>query len=200
MEKRKSKFRIALSVLALAGVIFILEKTESHAYGQFSSATEKSSGNNSESACVLESEAQKYLDEIYGFSPNHFGVSKPKLMFNTKDNPHIGERIAVGKEDGKNITIFEKGFEELYGDTCSKASLARLQSTIAHEYAHHIDFNSGLIKKELKTKNLEYSAELGGEHALFELVWQKENPKAGKINTQWEKEEIEIIKKDLISI
>lgn len=199
MTKRQKRFRIGFSVLALLGVLFILERTEVSA-GQAYATAIKSPANNAASACILESEAQKYLDEIYEFSPDHFEVSKPKLVFNTEDNLYVGNKVVVGKSDGKNITVFEKGLEYLYGKNCSENSSARLQSTIAHEYAHHIDFNSGLIKKELDTKNLEYSAEVGGEHALFELVWNKENPKAAKISTEHEKEEIENLKKKLALI
>lgn len=199
MTKRQKRLRIGFFIIALLGVLFVLGKTELSAESQFYATAEKSSGNSIGSACVLESKAQKYLDEIYQFSPDHFGVSKPKLVFNTGDNPHIDEKIAVGKEDGKSITIYEKGFEELYGKNCSEASLERLRSTIAHEYAHHIDFNSGVIKKTIGTENLEYSAEIGGEHALFELVWNKENPKAAKISTEHEKEEIEELKKFLVT-
>ncbi len=196
MTKRQKRFRIGFSVLVLLGVLFILERTEVSA-GQAYATAEKNSNSRTNSACILESEAQKYLDEIYKFSPDHFGVSKPKLIFNTGDNLYVGNKVVVGKSDGKSITIFEKGFEDLYGKNCSESSSARLQSTIAHEYAHHIDFNSGLIKETLDTKNLEYSAEAGGEHALFELVWNKENPKAAKISTEHEKEEIEELKRKL---
>lgn len=199
MTKRQRKLQIGFFILTLLGVFFVFGKTGLFANQAYSTA-EKSSGSNNNSACVLENEAQKYLDDVYQFSPDHFGVSKPKLVFNTSDNLYVGNRIVVGKEDGKSITIYEKGFTELYGENCSEAHLERLQSTIAHEYAHHIDFNSGLIKKTIDTRNLEYSAEVGGEHALFELVWNRENPDAAKISTEHEKEEIETAKKELASI
>lgn len=199
MTKRQRKLQAGFFILALTGAFFFLERADLFAYQSYATV-EKNSSSNSAYSCSLENEAQKYLDEIYQFSPNHFGVSKPKLVFNTSDNLYIGNKVVVGKEDGKNITIYAKGFEELYGENCSEASLERLQSTIAHEYAHHIDFNSGLIKKELETENLEYSAKIGGEHALFELVWNRGNPKAAKISTEHEKEEIETLKKKLALI
>ena len=199
MIKRQRRLQLGFFILTLWGALFVLGKTELSARSQFYATVEKSSSNSVNSACVLEKEAQKYLDDIYQSSPDHFRVSKPKLVFDTSDNLHVGNRIVVGKEDGKNITIYEKGFTELYGENCSEAHLERLQSTVAHEYAHHIDFNSGFIEKELGTESMEYSAEIGGEHALFELVWDKENPKATKISAK-EKGEVETLKKELASI
>ena len=200
MTKRQQKIRIGFSILAIIIAFFVLGKTELSANSQLYSAIKKDSASGNNFQCSLETQAQKYLDDIYQFSPDHFKVSKPKLVFDASDNLYMGSDVVVGKADGKNITIYEKGFEDLYGETCSEASIERLQSTIAHEYAHHIDFNSGAIKKTIGTENLEYSAQLGGEHALFELVWNKENPKAAKMDTAKEQEEIGELKSKLKSI
>lgn len=199
MTKTEKKLKIGFFIMAFLSILFVLEKADLFAKSQFHTTSEKELGVGSHSPCLFEKEAQKYLDEIYHFSPDHFGTSKPKLIFNTSDNLYMGSKVVVGKEDGENITLYEKGFTELYGENCSDAAIARLQSTIAHEYAHHIDLDSGLIKKELQTESLEYSAELGGEHALFELVWNKENPKAVKIDEK-EKEKVEELKEILASI
>jgi hypothetical protein len=199
MVKRQKKLRIGFFILALLGIFFVLGKGELFSQNQLSAISEKELSAEPVSSCVFEEEAQKYLEDIYQFSPDHFGASKPKLVFNQNDVIRVGNKVALGKEDGKNITIYEKGFQELYGENCSSTALARLQSTIAHEYAHHIDFDSGAILKTLDTDSLEYSAELGGEHALFELVWQKTNPKAPPID---EKGQIKVseLKKILTSI
>lgn len=197
MNKRKLK--IGFFIIAFLGIFFTLERNGLLAKNQFHTISEREFDNNGSSQCAFEKEAQKYLDEIYQFSSDHFGASRPDLIFNIEDILYVGNKVVVGKSDGKNIIIYEKGFTDLYGEKCSDASLARLQSTIAHEYAHHIDFDSKIIKKSLITDSLEYSAELGGEHALFELVWNKENPKAAKINEK-EKGKVEELKEILKNI
>jgi hypothetical protein len=124
-------------------------------------------------ACDLQNKAKEYLNDVYNSSGTHYGSSKPVFKYDTKNLRKVGKnKYWVGANDGVTLTIYEKALDKLYGKKCTPAHSKELKATIAHEYAHHIDFNHNqAITKMISTKDLERAAIVGGEHILHKKTW-----------------------------
>lgn len=125
------------------------------------------------SACNLKSNARKYIDIVADTSSTQYGSATPVLKYDTKSVKKVGKaKYWLGSSDGITMTIYEKSFDKLYGKTCTDRHWRELRTTVAHEYAHHIDFNHNkAISKMIGTKDLERAAILGGEYILHDEVW-----------------------------
>ena len=145
-------------------------------------------------SCDLKGKSASYIEAIYDASDTHYGAPKPTLKYDTKNLRKVGKnKYWVGANDGVTLTIYEKALDKLYGKKCTSAHNRELKATIAHEYAHHIDFNHNkALTKILGTKDLERAAIVGGEHVLHKKTWGRSAPNAKSIRSSEKKKYPEI--------